>query len=276
MPAAPSPPPAGHDVLTLAFGEASSETYVLVRLAAAAAGAPPAGGLVLVLEGAQLRAQIPLPPLEASTGEWELPGVRVTGEAPGWRLELGGELPDSVELSLEFEALSADPARFAGSGEEPASAECPCRVRGVVAGTAVEGRGQLGRRHGPPPRGIWRELDAWPGDTLALCLRALGRRGKPHGEETVGAYVFDGEPLLPTAVWDPRLSTGYDRDLHPHRVGTELWLTEEAQYPRRLAGESRAVVRLDEDGRRRDIAFMRVRMDGADGVARYEVVREAG
>ena len=76
-------------------------------------------------------------------------------------------------------------------------------------------------------------------------------------------------------VADPRLSTTYDADGRQRRAGLELWVTDEdgsraAPPARSLCGTTLDLGRL-----RLDCAFFRWRMDGREGVGRYDVLRRA-
>ena len=70
----------------------------------------------------------------------------------------------------------------------------------------------------------------------------------------------------------PRLSTTYDGDGRQRRAGLELWVDEDG-CPRRAAGEVVCGTSLDLGRLRLDCAFFRWRMEGREGVGRYDVLR---
>ena len=73
-------------------------------------------------------------------------------------------------------------------------------------------------------------------------------------------------------VLDPRLSTTYDAGGRQRHAGLELWVDEDG-FPRRAAGEVVCGTTLDLGRLRLDCAFFRWRMDGREGVGRYDVLR---
>ena len=84
-----------------------------------------------------------------------------------------------------------------------------------------------------------------------------------------------GVPLAPLAVAEPLLSTTYDRDHRQLRAGFELWPDVEHGYARRGAGEVLCGTSLDLGRLRMDCSFFRWRMEGREGVGRYDVLRRA-
>jgi hypothetical protein len=127
-----------------------------------------------------------------------------------------------------------------------------------------------------------RTLSAWIDDGLGLTLTAVRpAKSDGHGRETVSATILERdehgartEGVRPVAVADPRLSTTYDADGRQRHAGLELWVDED-DYPRRAAGEVVCGTTLDLGRLRLDCAFFRWRMDGREGVGRYDVLRRA-
>ena len=76
----------------------------------------------------------------------------------------------------------------------------------------------------------------------------------------------------PCRSLDPRLSTTYDAGGRQRHAGLELWVDEDG-FPRRAAGEVVCGTTLDLGRLRLDCAFFRWRMDGREGVGRYDVLR---
>jgi hypothetical protein len=155
------------------------------------------------------------------------------------------------------------------------------RVRGRVQVGAdaaeVDGLGQRGRSWGVADWSrleLARSVSAWLGErhggALLSSLRPAGAAG--HDEEAVWAARVDGGDPIP--VLDPRLSTTYDGEGHQRRAGLELWVTEEADYPFRAAGEVVCGSSFDLGALRLDMAFMRWHAEGATGVGRYDVLRK--
>jgi hypothetical protein len=185
------------------------------------------------------------------TGPPPLIGVRSEG---AWTL--GGE--DGVELEVELTAMSL-PAALG-----PRRAAVPCRARGTIAGTPLDGLGTVVIERAPAPRPIERALAAWLDPQLSLVLaadRPPGARG--HGDEELVATIFRGDPLASTAVGDPRLSTTYDGEGRPVHCGIELWETEESEYAVRAGGEAVGGAELaHHDGARTQITFLACHGDG--------------
>jgi hypothetical protein len=75
-------------------------------------------------------------------------------------------------------------------------------------------------------------------------------------------------------IADPRLSTTYDGDGHQRRAGLELWMDEDDHaLPARGSGEVLCGSTLDLGQLRLDCAFFRWRLEGREGVGRYDVLR---
>jgi hypothetical protein len=210
--------------------------------------------------------------------------VRVSVQQPleAWTVTYEGS---AGAFDLRFEACSApaelkaeDPVALAGG---MAGYEQLCRV----AGTASHGGrthqlrclGQRGQLWGKPDWSrieLARTVSAWMGDDRALTLTAVRpANSKGHLDEAVSGYVFEaGEPV---EIAEPRLSTTYDGEQHQRRAGIELWMDEEADHARRMAGEALCGTTLDLGEQRLDSAFFTWRMEGREGVGRYDVLRRA-
>jgi hypothetical protein len=120
-----------------------------------------------------------------------------------------------------------------------------CRVRGTVTRSGVEVELDcLGRRATRSALDLSRyqsirDVSVWFEPDEGVALTALRpRKAKHHGKDVVVAAVLDATGGKPVA--DPRLSTTYNAEGEPWRVGIELWLEEENgdQFPRRTAAES--------------------------------------
>ncbi len=89
-----------------------------------------------------------------------------------------------------------------------------------------------------------RDVSAWFGaeeGVEGVALTSLRpRKARGHDRDVIAAAVLDA--AVAAVVADPRLSTTYNDQGLPSRVGLELWLEEdedgEPQYPRRAAGQA--------------------------------------
>jgi hypothetical protein len=276
------------DAVTVAFGDASAELYGVARLGLAEGGA---SGLAIlfwrgepVAVGAEGGVEVSTP---SSWDEVSAAGLDTTTVEPlrSWRLHYAS---DEASFDLELDAVGAiaelaadNPVARAGG---MAGYEVPLRVRGDArvgeARIAVDGLGQRGHSWGAPD---WKRIElarsvsAWLGDDLAISLTAIRPAGKhEHADEALAAAIIergdDGEPHA-VDVADPRLSTTYDDGGRQRRAGLELWIDEEG-FPRRAAGEVACGTSLDLGALRLDCAFFRWRMEGRQGVGRYDVLRK--
>jgi hypothetical protein len=120
-----------------------------------------------------------------------------------------------------------------------------------------------------------RTLSAWLGSDRAVMLAAVrSARAKGHGEEAVAAWLVEGE--TPVAIGEPRLSTTYDAAQRQQRAGLELWIDEQSEFARRASGKVLCGTTLDLGDVVLNSAFFGWRMEGREGVGRYDVMRRAG
>jgi hypothetical protein len=285
---APQPPtgPGFSDALTFSFGDARTEVYGLARVGLTHDGA---SGLAVLFRGRDSvagRAEGGA----ARDGGWE--GVRAAGVAtcvvePLTRWAVSFDGGDDGAFALEFEALGA-PAVIgaespAGEAGGMAGYEHLCRVRGTArAGgdeLSVDCLGQRGHSWGEPDwnrMSLARSVGAWLGDDLGVVLSAVRpAKVSEHGGEAVTAALLEGIPVAPVAVAEPLLSTTYDRERRQLRAGFELWPDLEHGYARRGAGEVLCGTSLDLGRLRMDCSFFRWRMEGREGVGRYDLLRRA-
>jgi hypothetical protein len=167
------------------------------------------------------------------SGEETLSGSESTED---WALSASG-----VALSI---TAAAEPIhdRFEGGAD---GFDQLCRVHGTVAQNGADFEldclGRRARRTGidlARYKSI-RDVSMWFEPDEGVALTALRpRKAKHHAKDVVAAAVLDATGSKP--VVDARLSTTYDAEGEPSRVGLELWLEEENgdQYPRRTAAES--------------------------------------
>jgi hypothetical protein len=279
------PDPAFRDAVTFAFGDPAAKLYGVARLSH---GSARSNGLAVLYAGRQ--------PVAAAAGggvasgepaDWDsvqAAGVRVSVQQPleAWTVSYAGK---DGAFDLRFEACSApaelkaeDAVALAGGME---GYEQLCRVTGSAShgGRTHQLRclGQRGQLWGSPDWGrieLARNVSAWLGDDRALTLTTVRpAKSRGHLDEAVSGYIFEaGEPV---EIAEPRLSTTYDGEQHQRRAGIELWMDDEADHARRIAGEVLCGTTLDLGEQRLDSAFFGWRMEGREGVGRYDVLRRS-
>jgi hypothetical protein len=271
------------DAVTFAFGDPTAKVYGLARLSHGSDG--PTGLAVLYAGSEPVAASAAAG--TATADAWdavEAAGVSVEVQRPleAWRVRFDG---DGGAFDLRFEACSA-PAEL-GEDAEVARAggmrgyDQLCRVTGSATAGArthqLRCLGQRGQLWGNPDWGrieLARTLSAWLGEDRALTLTAIRpAKSKGHLDEAVSGFVFEGGE--PVAIADPRLSTTYDGEGRQRRAGLELWMDEDGDFARRVAGEVLCGTSLDLGDQRLDSAFFAWRMEGRTGVGRYDVLRRA-
>jgi hypothetical protein len=192
-----------------------------------------------------------------------------------WALVGTGEL----SFELEFEALTP-PAEYGGrislvktGGME--GYEQLCRVRGTMAGRAVDGLGQRGHSWGNPDWdkiALTRSVSAWFNDGSGSVLSAVRPvKASSHADEALWAAVFDGSRAL--SVGQPRLSTTTDAEGRQIRAGLEFWLDKDDDYPTRGLGEVVTGSTLELGALRLDVAFFNWHIEGRTAVGRYDIIR---
>lgn len=204
------------------------------------------------------RTTAPSPPLlvfaDQELGLWGL----ATGGADGrLRLAAGGEGAPPAAAGTSFELDGGVVWRVSGPGHElevtplqpvaanrDASAELElCRVAGTVALGETSHQVELsGVRCAALPSGKLdsiRLLTAWfPTGAAVALLAARPQRASGQDKDRISVAVLGEDQDV--NVFDPLLSTTYDRRGYPRRSGIEMWLGADAesdQYPRRFAAE---------------------------------------
>jgi hypothetical protein len=230
-----------------------------------------------------------------------------------WRVRFASE-DGEHGFALDLEAASAPaqlesglPAAKLGGME---GYEQLVRVAGTVTVAGRErrfsGRGQRGHSWGSPDwdrLSVARTLGVWlDGDSGVTLTAVRPAKAKSHADEEIHAVLLapasagaapgtdvaegggiaaasNGGPVegasLATVIADPRLSTTYDADGRQQHAGLELYVTEDADYAHRAAGEVACGTTLDLGRLRLDCAFFRWRMEGRTGVGRYDILRRA-
>ena len=287
LPAAPDA--AFRDAVTFAFGDPAAQLYGHARIGLGADGA---SGVAVLFAGSEVvsaSAEGGVAAAEEAPASWEsvrAAGLRASVEEPlqAWTVSYEGD--DGAGFDLRFEARSA-PAVLATDSELARTGgmegyEQLCSVTGTVRRGGREQQvrclGQRGHIWGAPDwkrLGLARALSAWLGADRAVMLAAARpARARGHGEEAVAGWLVDvGDPQ---PINEPRLSTTYDGGLHQQRAGLELWMDEESEFPRRASGQVLCATTLELGDVRLETAFFGWRMEGREGVGRYDVMRRAG
>jgi hypothetical protein len=284
------------DAVTVAFSDADADICGVARIGRAMTGGElVTSGLAILFAGGApvaVRAEGGVPAGEGlGWGRAEAAGVwtEVVDPLRAWRVHFDDEDGDHSFL-LDLEAVSAaasvdaaDPAGKLGGME---GYDQLVKVTGTVkvgdgAPRTFSGRGQRGHSWGSPDWdkltlartvGVWLDGDA--GVTLTAVRPA---KASSHADEAIHAVLLgrDGETDEPVSlvVADPRVSTTYDAEGRQRHAGLELYETDEAPYARRAAGEVACGTTLDLGRLRLDCAFFTWRMEGRNGVGRYDVLR---
>jgi hypothetical protein len=285
-PRAPAAPDAAfRDAVTFAFGDPVAKLYGHARIGLGADGA---SGVAVLFAGTEIVSAATEGGVAVAGEGWEpvrVAGLRTSVEEPlqAWTLSYEG---DGAGFDLRFEARSG-PAVLAADSDLARTGgmegyEQLCSVTGSVRHDGREQQvrclGQRGHIWGAPDwkrLALARTLSAWIGaDRAVLLSAARPARARGHGEEAVAGWLVDaGEPQ---PIKEPRLSTTYDADLRQQRAGLELWMDEESEYARRAAGEVLCGTTIELGDLRLDTAFFAWRMEGREGVGRYDVMRRTG
>jgi hypothetical protein len=276
------------DAVTFAFGDAERGLYGSARLGLVPGEPGRASALGMVFRGGELVSVDATGAIELDgSADWrELSAgdVRATIERPleAWQVSYDG---GDGGFELRFEAVSP-PAELSGAAASSAAGlegyEQLCRVRGSVRcgeqRAQVDCFGQRGHQWGAPDWdriALARTVSAWFGDGTGIALASV-RPGDAtaHADEAVSAWLLDHETIV--AVGEPLLSTTLDGEGRQRRASLELWEDgEERSWPHRAAGEAVCGTTLDLGRLRLDCAFFRWRMEGRQGVGRYDVLRRA-
>ncbi len=299
----PQPPTSSAfaDAVTFTFGDPAADVFAMARvgLSTGEDGVVQGSGLAIVFAGREpiaVRAAGGLALVDGADGfaAVDAAGVRTTtlSALAEWTVTFVSE-DDAVALDLHFTALS-DP------GEIPADSpvakdggmrgyEQLCGVTGtarVRGGTrTVDCLGQRGHSWGAPDWDritVARSVSAWVGDDLGVAVTAVrGKKAKSHADEALQVSLFvgtaeddaGGAALAQVVVpEDSRLSTTYDAEGRQRRAGLELYEDEDG-YPHRGAGDVICGTSLDLGRLRLDCSFFHWRLDGREGVGRYDLLR---
>lgn len=290
---APEPGAAGFgDAVTFAFGDPAHGLYGSARLGLVPGEPVRASGLGLLFGAGELVAVDAIGGVELDGADWsalEVGDVRATVEQPlrAWQVRYDG---DDGGFELRFEALGApaelEEGAVAASVADLHGYEQLCRVTGTVRcgeqRVRVDCLGQRGHQWGAPDWeriALARTVSAWfPGGRGVTLASVRPHDADGHGTEATSAALLDGETVA--AIAEPLLSTTLDAEGRQRRASLELWeQTEDRERGRwvahRAAGEAVCGTTLDLGRLRLDCAFFRWRMEGREGVGRYDVLRRA-
>ncbi len=286
------------DAVTFTFADAGADVFGLARvgLSGGPAGAPQGSGLAIVFAGREPVAVRAAGGISVGDGGFEAvqaAGVQTTTVQPldRWTVCFVSD-DETIALDLEFRALSEPGEVAAGSPVATKGGmqgyEQLCHVTGtarVRGGTrTIDCLGQRGHSWGAPDWDritVARSLSAWVGPDLGVSLTAVRpAKAKGHSDEALAVSLFvggaeaEGDGALARAVVpeDCRLSTVYDSEGRQRRAGFELYEDEDG-YPHRAAGDVLCGTSLDLGRLRLDCAFFRWRLDGREGIGRYDIVR---
>jgi len=284
-------PPAGDgfgDAVSFAFGDLDAELYGVARV-----GLSPrdrrASGFAVLFDGAEPVVASARAGIEVPQPRWDdlsVGDLRATVIDPlaRWSVELEGDGGGfRLEFSAASEPLELGPDSAAASASGLQGYEQICRVEGEVHLNGIRRPlrclGQRGHGWGPAPWGrieLARTVSAWLEGPRGVALSAVRPTGATaHGAEAVTAFMVepaDGR-AVPVSVAEPRLSTTYDAEGRQRRAGLELWIREDDELPRRLAGQAACGTSFQLADLHLACAFFHWRMEGRSGVGRYDVLR---
>ena len=291
------------DAVTIAFSDDAADVCGVARVGRAMSdGEVVTSGLALLFAGGQpvaVRADGGAAPGGTGWGEVEAAGLETEVVEPlkAWTVHFADD-DGEHGFSLELRAVSAAAQLEAGlpagklGGMEGYDQLVSVTGSVIIGGRSrrFSGRGQRGHSWGAPDWdrvSLARTVGVWLEDDRGVTLTAVRpAKGTSHADEAIHAVMLapagdgeadrDGAESVATIVADPRLSTTYDRDGRQRHAGLELYVTEDADYARRAAGEVVCGTTLDLGRLRLDCAFFRWRMEGRTGVGRYDVLSHAG
>jgi hypothetical protein len=289
---APEPGSVGFgDAVTFAFGDVDQGIYGSARLGLVAGEPVRASGLGLLFHDGELLSVDATGGIElGDAADWQLleaGDVRATIERPleAWDVVYDG---DEGGFELRFEAIST-PAELsvgavAASAAELRGYEQLCRVTGSVRlgerRVKLNCFGQRGHQWGSPDWeriALARTVSAWFDDGRGVTLASVRPDdASAHAHEAISAWLLDREAIV--TIGEPLLSTTLDGDGRQMRAGLELWEDgddDERPFPHRAAGEAVCGTTLDLGRLQLDCAFFHWRMEGHQGVGRYDVLRRA-
>jgi hypothetical protein len=282
------------DAVTIAFADEQADVCGVARVGLSQAeGTRTASGLALLFAGgepAAVRAQGGVAPAADGWKGAAAAGVSTEVVEPlrAWRVRFEdeeGRNGFALDLRAVGPPAELDASAPAGRLGGMEGYEQLVEVEGVVTVDGAErpfrGHGQRGHSWGAPDWDrltVARTLGVWFADGSGLTATAVRpAKGSSHADEAIHAVIVDrpgdNGDVAAVVVADPRLSTTYDGDGRQRHAGLELYVGEDDPYARRAAGEVACGTTLDLGRLRLDCAFFRWRMEGRNGVGRYDVLR---
>lgn len=294
--------PTFSDAVTCVFADRAAAVQGTIRLGIA--GGAASGLLMVFVDGAPVVAKaeggIAVDRDVASYGDLRIAGITHAVVAPHERWTVTAET-DAGALDLRFEAVGPpfvlDPGHPAARWGGMEGYEQPCRVTGSVtihgAGgsrrVAIDGTGQRGHQWGAPDWSrltVTRTITGWFDGDLAFNVSAMRPEGaESHADEISWASVArvplpdadDEAPDtdgVPEAVLtpDPRISTTMDESGRHVDATIELWESDEGPVWT-ATGEAISGTTLELGRLRLDMAFFRWRLDGREGIGRYDILQ---
>ena len=209
---------------------------------------------------------------------WDLgePGALVLSEgeirAATFALEEGG---DAATLELTGGEMTVEATMTPRTAELPLGdagltvVVCTAEVNRGDGSQSFQCAGQISRWSTDPLEGAgtFRHLAIDAGDESLLVVDSRGEPGAEHGEERTAAWLIHGEDE--SRFEDAFVSTQYDGDGNPSRLGLELW-PEEVERASRAAATR--VAAASEGGIGREgvwAGFFRCQTDGILGLGSY-------
>ncbi len=166
-------------------------------------------------------------------------------------------------VGLEFEDPAGDRLRFEWLADELESFEPDPRAEQPVW--------RLGGELDWDEIEVFRVISARLGDGRLLALVGLRPPGaQGHDDELVVSALGTTQSFA--QMQETLLSTEYDGEGRPRRIGLELYPSEDS-IPIRVAGEASDYGFFDTNGVRRTCAALRLRSVGASGVGALDVLR---
>ncbi len=299
--------PTFSDAVTCVFADQQAGVQGTIRLGLA--GGAASGLMMVFVDGSpaitQAEGGIEVPGRPDSYGDVRVAGIDHAVVDPHRRWTVAATA-SSGSLELTFEA-SGPP--FVLDAAHPASQwggmegyEQPCRVTGNVTVNGpggsrritIDGLGQRGHQWGAPDWSrltVTRTITGWFGTDVAFNVSAMRPEGGASHADEIGwatiartprpeldddVAVPDAEPAaaVPEAVLtpEPRISTTMDESGRHIDATVELWESDEGPVWT-ATGEAISGTTLELGRLRLDMAFFRWRLDGREGVGRYDILQ---
>lgn len=279
------------DAVTIAFGDVATDVYAVARIGISGQeGERVASGLALMFAGGTPIAVQAEGGVALEGSSWN--AARAAGVSheileplEHWKFAFESE-DGKNGFSVQLEALSdtaqldlaSDTAKLGGM----AGYEQLVRIHGQSTVNGKQGKiaalGQRGHSWGAPDWekiSVARTISAWFSDDSGVTIASVRGADKDgHGDEAVSGFLMqEGQAI---AIDDPRFSTTFDGEGRQRNAGLELFIEAEDDHPHRGAGEVICGTTLDLGRLRMDSAFLRWRMEGREGVGRYDVLTRVG